>query len=87
MVRDLARLGWVIEILLYLAGALLLTAGAVLVLGDAVSALWKGASTSARASLILDQVLLMFVLVEVLHTVRFAIAGHRLQAEPFLVWR
>jgi uncharacterized membrane protein (DUF373 family) len=36
-------------------------------------------------SLILDRVLLVFVLVEVFHTLRFAIARQELRAEPFLI--
>ena len=61
-------------------------AAAVIVLVDAVPALWRGASPTARASLILDRVLLVFVLVEVLHTVRFVVTRHRLQAEPSSSW-
>jgi uncharacterized membrane protein (DUF373 family) len=57
------------------AGGFFLVAAAVIVLIEAVPALWQGANPSARVSLILDRVLLVFVLVEVFHTLRFAIAG------------
>jgi uncharacterized membrane protein (DUF373 family) len=84
-VTPLERVGEAVEMLIYITGALFLVAAAVIVLGDAVSALWKGPSTAARAAVILDRVLLVFVIVEVLHTVRFVVTRHRLQAEPFLI--
>ncbi|HEY2702829.1 MAG TPA: phosphate-starvation-inducible PsiE family protein [Candidatus Dormibacteraeota bacterium] len=81
----LERTGEWIEILIYLAGGFFLVAASVIVLADAVPALWRGASPWSRATLILDRVLLVFVLVEVLHTVRFVVTRHRLRAEPFLI--
>jgi uncharacterized membrane protein (DUF373 family) len=84
-VTALERVGEWIEIAIYVAGGIFLVAAAVIVLVDAVPALWRGPSPSARASLILDRVLLVFVLVEVLHTVRFVVTRHHLQAEPFLI--
>jgi uncharacterized membrane protein (DUF373 family) len=81
----LERLGLAIEIALYVAGGFFLVAAAVIVLIEAVPALWQGGTPSARVSLILDRVLLVFVLVEVFHTLRFAIARQELRAEPFLI--
>ena len=60
-VTTLERTGEWVEILIYIAGGSFLLAAAVIVLADAVPALWRGASPSARASLILDRVLLVFV--------------------------
>ena len=68
----LERLGLAIEIALYVAGGFFLVAAAVIVLIEAVPALWQGGNPSARVSLILDRVLLVFVLVEVFHTLRLA---------------
>ncbi|HEV7464750.1 MAG TPA: phosphate-starvation-inducible PsiE family protein [Candidatus Dormibacteraeota bacterium] len=81
----LQRVGMAIEIALYVAGGFFLVAAAVIVLIEAVPALWQGANPSARVAMILDRVLLVFVLVEVFHTLRFAIARQELRAEPFLV--
>jgi hypothetical protein len=60
-VTTLERTGEWVEILIYIAGGSFLVAAAVIVLADAVPALWRGASPSTRASLILDRVLLVFV--------------------------
>jgi uncharacterized membrane protein (DUF373 family) len=81
----LQRMGQWVEVVLYVAGGLLLVAAAVIVLIEAVPSLWGGPSPTARVSLLLDRVLLVFVLVEVFHTLRFAVVQRELRAEPFLI--
>lgn len=81
----LHRMGRWLEVAVYVAGGFFLIAAAVIVLADAVTGLWSGGGASARALSLLDRVLLVFVLVEVFHTVRLAIWSHEIRAEPFLI--
>lgn len=85
LTRGLQRLGQWIEVGVYVAGGFFLIAAAAYLLVDSMPSLWRSRSASAGALALLDHVLLVFVLVEVFHTVRFAIARHELRAEPFLV--
>jgi hypothetical protein len=73
--RRRERTGEWIEILIYIGGGFFLVAAAVIVLAD------EGCQPHAAGSLIL----LVFVLVEVLHTARFVVTRRRLQGEPFLI--
>lgn len=84
MLTGLGRVGQWVEVAIYLVGGAFLVAAAAIVLLDAIPLLWSG-DPSKRALAILDHILLAFVLIEVFHTVRLAIALHELQAEPFLV--
>lgn len=75
------RTGESVEILIYIAGGSFLVAAAVIVLADAVPALWRGASPSARASLILASSSSS----RCCTPARFVVTRRRLQAEPFLI--
>ncbi len=82
----LDRAGRWIETAIYVAGGLLLAGAAILLLVSVVSiAVGHRGSVETRALTVVDHVLLIFVLVELLHTVRLAIRTHELDAEPFLV--
>ncbi|HVA21375.1 MAG TPA: phosphate-starvation-inducible PsiE family protein [Candidatus Micrarchaeia archaeon] len=86
MTRVLDRAGRWIETAIYVAGGLLLVGAAVLLLVSVVTiAVGSGGSVETRSLSVLDHVLLIFVLVELFHTVRLAIRTHELDAEPFLV--
>ncbi|MDQ6708366.1 MAG: phosphate-starvation-inducible PsiE family protein, partial [Acidobacteriota bacterium] len=77
-----------IEVAIYSILGFLLSATAVLALAAAVSLLWAGLknwSVSTGTFQILDQLLLVLMVVEILHTVRTSIKSHTLVTEPFLV--
>jgi uncharacterized membrane protein (DUF373 family) len=79
------RFGQWIEVAISICGGFFLIAAAIIVLADTVPSLWHGPTALVRALSVLDHVLLVFVLVEVFHTVRLAISRHEIQAEPFLI--
>ncbi|MGH7612335.1 MAG: phosphate-starvation-inducible PsiE family protein [Candidatus Dormibacteria bacterium] len=82
----LDRTGRWIETVIYVAGGIFLVGAAVLLLVDLVRVVWVHLNNSESAALtVLDHVLLIFVLVELFHTVRLAIRTHELDAQPFLV--
>ncbi|MDQ6665288.1 MAG: phosphate-starvation-inducible PsiE family protein [Acidobacteriota bacterium] len=77
-----------IEVAIYSILGLLLSATAVLALAAAVNLLWAGLknwSVSTGTFQILDQLLLVLMVVEILHTVRTSIHSHSLVTEPFLI--
>ncbi len=77
-----------IEVAIYSILGFLLSATAVLALAAAVSLLWAGLrnwAVSTGTFQILDQLLLVLMVVEILHTVRTSIHSHTLVTEPFLV--
>jgi len=77
-----------IEVAIYTLLAVLLSATGFLALAGAGKLLWDGVSNWSTATgifRILDQLLLVLMLVEVLHTVRISIRSHSLITEPFLV--
>ncbi len=77
-----------LEMTLYLSVGLLLVVAAVLVLFQAGAALWNGIATGKTASSVLpalDQLLLVLMLVEILHTVRISIRTQKLTMAPFLI--
>jgi uncharacterized membrane protein (DUF373 family) len=78
-------LGQWLEVAIYVAGGFFLLSAAGILLLDTVPLLRPGGNPSTRAVSILDHVLLVFVLVEVFHTVRLAVTRHEIQAEPFLI--
>ena len=78
----------VIEVAIYTVLGFLLSATGVLTLAAAGSLLWTGLrqwTLSSGAFQILDQLLLVLMVVEILHTVRTSIKSHTLVTEPFLV--
>ncbi len=78
----------IIEVAIYAILGLLLSATGVLTLAASASLLWTGLrqwTISSGAFQILDQLLLVLMVVEILHTVRTSIKSHTLVTEPFLV--
>jgi uncharacterized membrane protein (DUF373 family) len=78
----------VAEGVIYAALAILLFATALATIGNAGKMLWESLSHWSIATdtlAVLDQLLLVLMLVEILHTVRISIHSHVLVTEPFLV--
>jgi uncharacterized membrane protein (DUF373 family) len=76
------------EVVIYAALAILLFATALATIGNAGKMLWEALSHWSIATdtlAVLDQLLLVLMLVEILHTVRISIHSHVLVTEPFLV--
>src|ERR1700722_9695800 len=77
-----------VEVALYAAVGLILSLTALFALFTACQALWQGLSAEASAKTVvevIDRLLVVFMLVEILHTVRISIRSHTLVTEPFLV--
>jgi phosphate starvation-inducible membrane PsiE len=77
-----------VEMILYAALGLILSLTALFALFTACQALWRGLSAEASASTVvevIDRLLVVFMLVEILHTVRISIRSHILVTEPFLI--
>ncbi len=78
----------IIEVAIYAVLGFLLSATGVLTIVAAASLLWTGLkqwTISSGAFQILDQLLLVLMVVEILHTVRTSIRSHTLVTEPFLI--
>ena len=78
----------IIEVAIYAILGILLSATGVLTLAASGRLLWTGLrdwTISSGAFQILDQLLLVLMVVEILHTVRTSIKSHTLVTEPFLV--
>jgi hypothetical protein len=80
----------VIEALLYIVVGALLSAAAAGGVFQAGALLWKsamgkGPGDYGLALLVLDQLLLVLMLVELLHTVRISVRAETLMTEPFLI--
>jgi uncharacterized membrane protein (DUF373 family) len=76
------------EVVIYSVLAALLFITALLTIANAGKMLWEGLGhwTIATQTLqVLDQLLVVLMLVEILHTVRISIRSHFLVTEPFLV--
>jgi uncharacterized membrane protein (DUF373 family) len=76
------------EVVIYSVLAVLLSITALVSIADAGRLLWDGLSHGSIAIellRVLDQLLVVLILVEVLHTVRVSIRSHILVTEPFLV--
>ena len=76
------------EVVIYSVLAILLFITALATIADAGKMLWEGLAhwTIATQTLrVLDQLLVVLMLVEILHTVRISIHSHILVTEPFLV--
>lgn len=77
-----------VEALLYMIVGVLLAAAAVGALIRAGSLLWQNPIGRAPADyglLVLDQLLLVLMLIELLHTVRISVRSQVLTMEPFLI--
>ena len=78
----------VIEAFLYIIVGALLSALAVGGVIQAVAVLWQSALGKAATDYnlrVLDQLLLILMLVELLHTVRISVRSQTLMTEPFLI--
>jgi uncharacterized membrane protein (DUF373 family) len=76
------------EVVIYTILAVLLFITALATIGSAGKTLWEGfthRSIASQTLLVLDQLLVVLMLVEILHTVRISIHSHYLVTEPFLV--
>lgn len=76
------------EVFIYSVLALLLFVTALATLANAGKLLWEGFghwTIATQILLVLDQLLVVLMLVEILHTVRISIHSHVLVTEPFLV--
>jgi hypothetical protein len=76
------------EVVIYSVLAILLFATALATIADASKILWAGIrhwTMGHETLLVLDQLLIVLMLVEILHTVRISIHSHTLITEPFLV--
>lgn len=76
------------EVVIYLLLALLLFVTAIASAANAGILLWDGIvhwTMATRTLQVLDQLLVVLMLVEILHTVRISIRSHILVTEPFLV--
>jgi hypothetical protein len=76
------------EVVIYSILAVLLFLSALAVILDSSRMLWEGLrhwAIAAQTLRVLDQLLVVLMLVEILHTVRISIRSHTLITEPFLV--
>jgi hypothetical protein len=76
------------EVVIYSVLAVLLFITALGTIANAGKMLWEGLghwTMAAQTLLVLDQLLVVLMLVEILHTVRISIHSHFLVTEPFLV--
>lgn len=77
------------ELVIYHIVAVLLSLSAVAAIAYAATTLWKGMvhwTIAVETLRVLDQLLVVLMLVEILHTIRISIRSHILfAAEPFLV--
>ena len=94
-IRGVAGSIWVLEhaqdlvtvtvgIVLIILAAVLMISG-IVEFARAMSASVTATSVSAAATGLLDQVLLVLILVEIVHTVVLSLRAHRLVAQPFIV--
>jgi Phosphate-starvation-inducible E family len=76
------------EVVIYSILAALLFVTALATIANASKMLWEGVghwTIAAQTLLVLDQLLVVLMLVEILHTVRISIHSHILVTEPFLI--
>jgi uncharacterized membrane protein (DUF373 family) len=77
-----------VETGIYAALGVILSLAAIFALFMACHTLWRGLGAGASAKTVvevIDQLLVVLLLVEILHTVRISIRSHTLVTEPFLV--
>src|SRR6202040_4348063 len=75
------------EIVIYCVLAALLAVTAFVTIATAAQILWIGLShwtVAAQTLRVLNQLLIVLMLVEILHTVRISISSHVVGTEPFL---
>jgi len=76
------------EVVIYSVLAVLLAVTALVTIATAGEILWKGLTrwtVAAQTLRVLNELLIVLMLVEILHTVRISIRSHVLVTEPFLV--
>jgi hypothetical protein len=76
------------EVIIYSVLAILLFVTALATVANASKMLWEGVrqwTIGPQTLLVLDQLLIVLMLVEILHTARISIRSHTLITEPFLV--
>jgi|SRR5437016_4786470 len=76
------------EIAIYTVLAVLLAVTALLTIATSAEILWAGLrhwTVAAQSLKVLNELLIVLMLVEILHTVRISIRSHVLVTEPFLV--
>ena len=66
-------------------GVVLIGLAAILVVDGLASFFHTGRSIPTAATALLDQVLLVLILVEIVHTVVLSLRAHRLAAQPFII--
>ena len=77
-----------VETVVYAALGGLLAVTALLALGSAGMHLWESLrdwSTSEAIFAVIERLLLVFMLIEILHTIRTSMLSHTLTCEPFLI--
>jgi hypothetical protein len=77
-----------IEVIIYSILAVLLAVTALVTIATAGEILWVGLrhwTVAAQTLRVLNELLIVLMLVEILHTVRISIRSHVLVTEPFLV--
>jgi Phosphate-starvation-inducible E family len=78
----------IVEVAIYAILGLFLSVTGILTLTAAAQSLWAGLkdwTVAASTFHILDQLLLVLMVAEILHTVRTSIRSHTLVTEPFLI--
>jgi len=76
------------EVLIYSLLAIMLSLTALVTIASGGKLLWEGLRTwegAAQTLRVLNELLIVLMLVEILHTVRISIRSHMLVMEPFLV--
>jgi uncharacterized membrane protein (DUF373 family) len=76
------------EVVIYSILAVLLAVTALVTIATACQILWTGLrhwTVAAQTLRVLNQLLIVLMLVEILHTVRISVRSHVLVTEPFLV--
>lgn len=77
-----------LEAVLYVCVGFLLSIAALTGIFETVVGLWGGITSKNVASsgfMVLDQLLLVLILIEILHTVRISLRSQELVIEPFLI--
>jgi uncharacterized membrane protein (DUF373 family) len=77
-----------VELILYAVVAVLFSLGAMVALAAACVAMWKALLTGsalAEVFAVLEQLLLVLIFLEILHTVRISLRSETLLVEPFLI--
>jgi len=73
------------DLVTIIVGAALILLSVALLVAAVIDFFRSGGGVITRASSFLDQVLLVLILVEIVHTVILSLRSHELQPEPFIV--